>query len=503
MAMFPNLLTSFLGDVGVVQSITFILGFIFPIAVILSSLYNIYLHPLSGYPGPRLAAATRLWFCWHLIRGDLPFVIHQLHLQYGDTVRVAPNELSYTHPDAWNQIYGHRQGRTEIMKDPTFYASLVSGKGSILGASRERHAHLRKQISHGFSERALRDQEAVVRSYADYFVQRITECSDSGNTAVDMVRWYNFFTFDVMGHLVFGESFDCLQSTGYNPWVALIFDSVRTGAFIRCVKFWPWLTPIVQYMIPAKLQRRRVEQKRIAKEKAAYRKSIEDGRRDLISNFLRPDSAVSDTEYQSTVETLIIAGSETTATLLAGVTFHLLDNPEKLARVTREVRSAFSSPDEINFVSVNRLSYLIACLTEALRIYPPVADAFPRNTGENVEVILDKPVPPQTLVRVTHWATFHSPSNFSRADEFLPERWLDGEPDFEQDRKAALQPFHVGPRNCIGRNLAYMEMRLLMAIVLFRFDMELCPVSANWVKQKNFLLWAKPELMVRLLPRAV
>lgn len=197
-----------------------------------------------------------------------------------------------------------------------------------------------------------------------------------------------------MGHLVFGESFDCLKSTGYNPWVALIFDSVRIGAFIRCIKFWPWLTPIVQYLIPAKLQQRRLEQKRIAHEKAAYRKSIEDGRQDLISNFLRPNSGVTAAEYQSTVETLIIAGSETTATLLAGVTYHLLNSPEKLERATKEVRGAFTSADEITFVNVNQLTYLIACLTEALRVYPSVSDAFPRNTGSNTEVILDKVVPP-------------------------------------------------------------------------------------------------------------
>lgn len=214
-----------------------------------------------------------------------------------------------------------------------------------------------------------------------------------------------FFTFDVMGHLVFGESFDCLQSTGYNPWVALIFDSVRIGGLLRSIKFWPWLTPIVQHLVPAKLQERRKEQKRIARQKAAYRKSIEDGRRDLISSLLQPDSGVADAEYQSTVESLIIAGSETTATLLAGVTFYLLKNPDKLKTATMEVRNAFSSPEEITFVNVNKLPYLIACLTEALRIYPPVGDGFPRNTGENTEVILDEPVPPNVSQVKWSWVS--------------------------------------------------------------------------------------------------
>lgn len=49
------------------------------------------------------------------------------------------------------------------------------------------------------------------------------------------------------------------------------------------------------------------------------------------------------------------------------------------------------------------------------------------------------------------WAGFHSPDNFTRPDEFIPERWLGDAKEFEHDRKEALQPFSIGPRNCLGR----------------------------------------------------
>lgn len=137
----------------------------------------------------------------------------------------------------------------------------------------------------------------------------------------------------------------------------------------------------------------------MAKEKAAYPEAITDGRQDLISGFLEAYSGITHEEYQSTVETLIIAGSETTATAMSGATYYLLKNPEKMNSVVAEVRSAFSSPDEINFVSVNKLPYLLACLNETLRIYPPVADAFPRNTGATAEVICGKIVPPHVSDR--------------------------------------------------------------------------------------------------------
>ncbi|KAJ5977320.1 hypothetical protein N7501_000662 [Penicillium viridicatum] len=64
-----------------------------------------------------------------------------------------------------------------------------------------------------------------------------------------------------------------------------------------------------------------------------------------------------------------------------------------------------------------------------------------------------------------------------------------------------MQPFSVGPRNCIGRNLAYVEMRLILARMVFNFDMELDQPEKDWMDQKVFALWDKPELMIKLKPR--
>lgn len=197
-----------------------------------------------------------------------------------------------------------------------------------------------------------------------------------------------------MGDMVFGESFNCLTNWGYHPWVKLIFDSVKAGAFVRCVKYFPLLRPFSRFLVPGDIRKRRMDQRKMAAEKAAYRKALDDKRQDLISGFLLPDSGVTPQEYQSTSETLIIAGSETTATLMSGFTYYILQDPERLAKLTTEIRNAFSSAEEIDFVSVNKLKYLRACLDEALRIYPPVPDTFPRNTGPRAEIISGSVVPP-------------------------------------------------------------------------------------------------------------
>lgn len=83
-------------------------------------------------------------------------------------------------------------------------------------------------------------------------------------------------------------------------------------------------------------------------------------------------------KLQANSSILIIGGSETTATLLSGVTYFLLMNPEPMAKLTAEIRGAFKSEDEIDFVSVSSLQYLLACLDEALRMYPPVPTGLPR-----------------------------------------------------------------------------------------------------------------------------
>lgn len=355
------------------------------------------------YPGPRLAAATRLWYCYYTVRGDLHTVLYAAHEKYGDVVRIAPDELSYIDSKAWGDIYGHRVGKSELTKDPIFYSSISSGPGSIISADRSRHGVLRKQASHGFSERALRSQEHVIKKYADLFIQRLDESAASKNPTVDIVDWFNFFTFDVMGDLVFGQSFDCLTNWGYHPWVTLIFDTVKASAFVRCAKYFPIFRPVASSFIPSDIRKRRDDQRKMAVEKAAYRKSINDGRQDLISGYLLPDSGVSDIEYQNTVATLIIAGSETTATLMSGVTFYLLRDTERMAKLQQEIRDAFATAEEINVVSVNKLSYLLACLDEGLRIYPPVPDTFPRNTGPRAEMICGQVVPPRVSIscRVT------------------------------------------------------------------------------------------------------
>lgn len=197
-----------------------------------------------------------------------------------------------------------------------------------------------------------------------------------------------------MGHLVFGESFHCLETAGYHAWVSLIFDSVMLTPWAKTIKCYPFLSPILNYFMPKDLPQRRVDMQRMAFERAESRKAVTDGRLDLCTGLLQPKNGVTDNEYRITARVFITAGSETTATLMSGATFYLLKNPEKMRKLVAEIRGRFKSANEIDFTSVSQLDYLLACLNESLRMYPPVPDILPRRTGDVPQVICGQTVPP-------------------------------------------------------------------------------------------------------------
>ena len=86
----------------------------------------------------------------------------------------------------------------------------------------------------------------------------------------------------------------------------------------------------------------------------------------------------------------------------------------------------------------------------------------------------------QTIVSIHQYSTYRSEDNFYRAGELLPERWLPGTPEFATDKKAALNHFLLGPRDYIGQLLVYSEIRVILARILWNFDMNLREESEGW-----------------------
>ncbi|KAJ3961392.1 hypothetical protein N0V92_001887 [Colletotrichum tropicale] len=378
-------------------------------------IYNIYFHPLSKYPGPRLAAASPLWLSSSYFGGKTPTDLLELHKTYGPVVRTSPDGLSYIKAPQWKEIYGHRPGQLEFSKDEKYFSGL-KGEPLILNADRHYHGYIRKLFAHGFSEKAMREQELVLKQYVDLMFRRVEEEGRDGTQPVDILKWFNFVTFDFIGFLT------------YNA-----------------------------------------------------------GKMSLA-------------QLEGNSQILIAAGSETTATHMSGLVWLLTKNPRALEKLSTEIRTAFSHPDEITFTRVNNCKYLLACIEEGLRVYPPSPQPHHRIVPPGGATVDGEFLPEGVSVSIPIYAASKSPINWVRPDEFIPERWLGEDSEFDSDQRDASQPFQLGPRACIGRNLAYAEIKLIIARLVWQYDVENA-TEGDWMgDQKVFMVWEKMPLWVKLHP---
>ena len=471
----------------------------------ISVVYNIFLHPLRGYPGPLLWRSTRLAYDVHVWRGTMHSKIRALHAAYGPVVRVTPKDLSFASAEAMHDILAHITGQEEFRKDAGRRTRAPNGATSILGADQETHARYRKLLAHAFSEKGMREQEPLIMQYVDLLITRLSEFVKSGEPA-DLVVWYNRTTFDVIGDLAFGDPFDGLKMRTTHPWIPHLYNNVKYVAQIAAIR--PWIPEYVaNKLITEEVRKGRQESFQYAQNKITHRIEYGRDRGDFWDGIISKgadhtnDDGMTKPEMVNNASALVLAGSETTASILSAATYLILKHPQVLSKAIAEVRSAFTHATDISLLSVSKLPYMLAVFNEAQRIYPALPQVFPRTPPRGGGMVAKKWIPEGMGTIVHLLAAFHLNSNFHRPNEFLPERWLEQAKytgEFVDDNRDIFQPFSIGPRSCLGRNLATSEMRLIMAKLLFHFDLTLDQSTGDWLDQKAWGLWSKKPLYVKL-----
>lgn len=243
-------------------------------------------------------------------------------------------------------------------------------------------------------------------------------------------------------------------NNGDEPYIRNMLDRAKAVPWYQLATQYG-VMDLLQWLTPKYVAESR--KKHIAATLAKLQARIADSKsasKDWMSYILD-----NETEKLTTIElmmmasTFIVAGSGTSAGGLSGITYLLLRNPDKLALLCAEVRGTFGSQDDITMLATARCKYLNAVLDEGMRLYPPVPATVPRWVPRDGEEIDGRWVPGGIAVGCNQLSCGHSERNFKRAREFIPERWLELAPgsEFEKDDKAAMQPFSMGPRNCIGR----------------------------------------------------
>ncbi|RGP79780.1 isotrichodermin c-15 hydroxylase [Fusarium longipes] len=329
----------------------------------------------------------------------------ELHDRYGHVVRINPDTLSFTSSQAWFDIYGPGQpgGRGNVPKDSRYYP--------------ESHIY------------------------------------HSDTNDVDLSHWLRLLTTDIAGDVIFGEKFDGLENGRSRPVIAAIPYLSRAFALFVEITNYPWVqyvkkNPWAWFYNPPK-----APETPMAVSKEAEN-SIQENK-PLPQIFDGPeDQRLSPVEKEGIRMGFIIAGSETTATLLAGSIYLLLKNQNHLKELTSTLRTRFHTSSDMTLSALQEHQYLNAVLKESLRLYPPAPGNLFRRTKREGHVVMGKAIPSDTTLTMNLWAANRSTLNFHLPDSMVPERWIQPRPvEYQDDDRSAMKPFSAGPQDCPGRKL--------------------------------------------------
>jgi cytochrome P450 len=142
----------------------------------------------------------------------------------------------------------------------------------------------------------------------------------------------------------------------------------------------PVVSDVFNFVLGGLIKKARRSHFKYCTDRVDRRLAIKTTRPDFWTQVLRRegDASLSLAEMHSNADLFMIAGTETSATLVSGLIYYLLTNPEKMTKLQEELRSEFKSLDEITMARLIHLKYLNACIEEGLRVYSPVPVGLPR-----------------------------------------------------------------------------------------------------------------------------
>jgi cytochrome P450 len=316
-----------------------------------------------------------------MMRGRYVHSIRDFHLRYGNVVRVAPDELSFADPSAWADIHHRHNTEKTFLKNPIFMAKPESHPVESIPTTTNvaDHTRQRRVLEKSFGSGAIKLQEPIVQENISLLIARLREDIEKSRLTkggqkealVNMTDWYSFCTFDILGDLAFGEPFGCLQSGAYHKWVEIGTNNIKGLTRQTALKYYPTLYWIVERLLPKSLKEKERYHYAHTVEKVDKRMSLERKRDDFMTPVLktkgRPEG-MSKEEIYCNFGFLIIAGSETTTITLSGITNYLVQSPDVLDKLEREIRSHFSDDMEITSDTIKNLPYLDAVIKEGLRL---------------------------------------------------------------------------------------------------------------------------------------
>ncbi|PYI09740.1 cytochrome P450 [Aspergillus sclerotiicarbonarius CBS 121057] len=432
-------------------------------------LYRLFFHRLRNVPGPVGARISRFYAGYETWKhAQMHRHVQSLHQQYGDVVRIGPREVSICRPSAIRAIYGPP---TRCTKGP-WYDQIThdNTKKAMLGL-RDLKLHSQRRRVWDLGVKAIHQYQAPVLDKSKLLVAKIREQQAQ---PMDITNWMSCFAFDVMGKIVLGTELGMLQTGQKSAELQQMDASARSVAVTGTI---PWL-PSMLLQIPVlgeALNPFRVFCHNVLDEK---RKTMTKGSepKDVISWLIQaqekgdPSAAYTDIALKDDAWVAIIAGSDTTATAMTNAVFYLAAHPAVQTKLQQKLDELFPHGlQDWSYDSVKDFKYLTYVINETLRLKPSVPGGLARVTPPQGLQVDDVHIPGDVVVSVPTFTIQRDERYFDQADQFIPERWE----SIGNSANVPFIPFSRGVYDCVGKGIAWMEMRMALSMIVLEYDIRL------------------------------
>ncbi|KAJ5713157.1 uncharacterized protein N7483_010338 [Penicillium malachiteum] len=426
-----------------------------------------------------------------------------LHEKYGDFIRTGPREICIIRKSAIPLLFS---AQTKCRKS-TFYAQAqIDAKYSSVHHSRdiEDHRRRRKAWDRGFSLKAIATYEPKVAEQVNLLLSQIDKNPDQ---EFDVTRWSMFLSFDIMGVVGFGKDFNNLKSGVEHPGIKAVRDHMT---FIGVFCHVPWVLNLITN-IPGATYLMAEFYKWCEDEVVEKNKNLDltKNPQDIVSWLLKayiekdisaPPSA---NALHEDARAVLIAGSETTATVLASTLYYLAKYPGVLAKLQRRLDDAMpNGSSEWTYEKVKQVTYLDDVINETLRLRPAIMTLGSRVTPPEGLQVDEVYIPGDVNVFVPQKLLQTDERYYVDAKEFVPERWSEKK---EMSLEGApFYPFLTGPYVCPGKSLAYLSLRTSVSKLAQRYDIKFAQGETGWLFENKTLdtfTTGLPPLNIEFVPR--
>ncbi|CAF3624880.1 unnamed protein product [Fusarium graminearum] len=477
--------------------------------VFLLGLYNYFLHPIAHIKGPFLAAVTPISLIRSVAGHRLNNEIKALHHKYGHVVRIAPNELSFSSERALRDIHNPGPDNHHYTKRGTsedLILRFVFGANNILLVDEgEDHKRLRGALQPAFTAKAMRDQQDITHYHVQKTVERLLEAAMDPSQTISLTKELNKLVWGNVGNLAFGEPATLEQLENHEKAKDLHAQIAPILEFFQYLNGNPILGRAARGLVGISRKVFGLSGNILGKDQLRRHIASQQGQKNFLTAILgaKESSGLSFDEIHSNMLLLLMGGYDSSAASLSAIFYHLLREPQQYKRLQSELHHAYSSVNDITCNSLLSQPMLNACINESLRLVPPFNGHGSHRVTTSGTMIDGVWVPAGTLISADFYSLHRDPSCWAFPDEYRPERWLKehqgpGTP-FENDVKTAWRPFSLGPRVCVGREMALQSIRLAVSKIVYTFDMTLANRDFVWDRDAgSHYMWHDFDIAVTL-----